>query len=152
MVTHEFQKIVRLSKELSDALANSAYLAHELHKAVQRLEQLRAAEPTMTPASCSPDHCERPMLDQGTFSVLWRGKTLMLGHTRCFWLLARLARRPNQFVTHLDLLNDVWEDEELATATIRSTVCQLRRLLRRKRMHRLAKAIRGHNGHYILEL
>ena len=67
-------------------------------------------------------------------------------------LLERLARCPNQYVTHLDLLRDVWEDEYTATATIRSLVRQLRRKLRGAGWADLAAAIRGHNGRYVLSL
>ncbi len=94
----------------------------------------------------------RPLLSESTLSVSWHGRSLHLGHTLSFRLLDRLARRPNQYVTHLDLLRDVWDDEELATATIRSVVRHLRRRLREGGMTGLAKAIRGHNGRYILDL
>ena len=53
-----------------------------------------------------------------------------MGNTLAYRLLKRLARCPNQYVTHLDLLRDVWEDEFTATATIRSLVRQLRLKLR----------------------
>ena len=57
------------------------------------------------------DPVERPLLDESTLSVIWKGKSLHLGNTLAFRLLERLARCPNQYVTHLDLLRDVWEDE-----------------------------------------
>jgi DNA-binding winged helix-turn-helix (wHTH) protein len=69
-----------------------------------------------------------------------------------FRVLERLSRRPNQFVTHHDLLQEVWEDELLELATIRSTVRHLRRRLCDGGMEDLANAIRGYNGRYILEL
>ena len=102
--------------------------------------------PTLTPCR------QRPLLDESTLSVFWKGKALHLGQTLAFRLLSRLARRPNQYVTHLDLLRDVWDNEDLATATIRSLIRELRRKLRRGGMTDLATAIRGHNGRYILEL
>ena len=95
---------------------------------------------------------ERPLLDESTLSVSWKGKALHLGNTLAFRLLERLARCPNQYVTHLDLLRDVWEDEFTATATIRSLVRQLRRKLRGAGWTDLAAAIRGHNGRYVLSL
>ena len=75
-----------------------------------------------------------------------------LGNTLTFRLLERLARCPNQYVTHLDLIRDVWEDELLdtTTATIRSLVRQLRCKLRGAGWTDLAAAIRGHNGRYVL--
>ena len=148
----DLPKLAQLSKELSDALASAAYYAHEIQSLVQLHLQGENGEGVGKVTNGNHRVLERPMMDQSTYCVTWRGKSLHLGHTRCFWLLARLVRRPNQYVPHLDLLNDVWDDEELTTATIRSTVCQLRRRLRKRRMHCLADAIRGHNGHYILEL
>jgi DNA-binding response OmpR family regulator len=99
-----------------------------------------------------PEPAERPLLDESTLSVIWKGKSLHLGNTLEFRLLERLARCPNQYVTHLDLLRDVWEDEFTATATIRSLVRQLRRKLRGAGWADLATAIRGHNGRYVLSL
>lgn len=152
MTSLNLPKLVQLAKELSDALTSAAYYAHEIQSLVQLQLRNELGESDGQVKTKSDGFSERPMLDQSTYSVTWQGRSLHLGHTRCFWLLARLVRRPNQYVTHLDLLNDVWDDEELTTATIRSTVCQLRRRLRKSRMRHLADAIRGHNGHYILEL
>lgn len=95
---------------------------------------------------------ERPMLDESTMCVLWRGQSVHLGHTVAFRFLQRLARCPNQYVDHLTLLHDVWENEELAIATVRSLVRNLRRKLVDGGMQELAAAIRGHNGRYILQM
>ena len=92
----------------------------------------------------------RPILDPSSFSVLWRGRSLHLGHTRPFWILHRLARSPNRYVTHLDLLNDVWDDEDRQIDTIRSSIRNLKCRLRSGGMHDLADAIHGHRGHYAL--
>jgi DNA-binding response OmpR family regulator len=94
----------------------------------------------------------RPIMSETTLTVSWNGSSLYLGHTLYFRLLERLARRPNQYVTHLDLLRDVWDNDETATSTIRSVVRYLRRRLREGGMGELAHAIRGHNGRYILEV
>lgn len=94
----------------------------------------------------------RPVLDEATLSVLWNGKILHLGHTQAFWLLTRLARSANQYVTHLDLLQEIWEDECTDTAALRAGVRRLRIKLRRGGMADLAEAIIGHHGRYILDL
>src|SRR5438552_14989459 len=36
-------------------------------------------------------HEQRPLLDESTLSVIWKSRTLHLGHTLAFGLLARLA-------------------------------------------------------------
>lgn len=94
----------------------------------------------------------RPLLDEATLSVLWNGKSVHLGHTQGFWLLARLARSANQYVTHLDLIEDIWDNDLTDTAVLRAGVRRLRIKLRRGGMGDLADAIVGHHGRYILDL
>lgn len=94
----------------------------------------------------------RPVLDEATLSVVWNGRILHLGHTQAFWLLTRLARSANQYVTHLDLLQEIWEDECTDTAVLRAGVRRLRIKLRRGGMGDLADAIVGHHGRYMLDL
>ena len=151
MATQNAQRLLQLTRQLSETLVTAAYCADEI-RTIVIVEQEHSDSGDTTRRAAKYGTNGRPLLDQTTFSVTWHGKTLHLGHTRCFWLLARLARRPNQYVAHNDLLNEVWDDDELATATIRSTVCQLRGRLRRCGMHGLATAIRGHNGHYVLAI
>jgi DNA-binding response OmpR family regulator len=156
MKTHELRRALQLVAQLEEALMTSAICVKEiraeldLHDSLERgFSDLQGRGRNCPEARMKTP---RPFLDQSTLSVSWRGKSLHLGHTRAFWLLSRLSRRPNQYVTHLDLLHDVWDDEELEVATIRSAVRHLRRRLRDGDMSELAEAIRGHNGHYILEL
>ena len=95
---------------------------------------------------------QRPILDESTMCAIWNGRSVHLGHTVAFRFLRRLARCPNQYVEHLTLLHDVWENEDLSLATVRSTARHLRRKLIDGGMDDLAAAIRGHNGRYILYL
>ena len=145
-----------LTGQLTETLMSAAICANEIramlrteldanghHPASQRGAEFGQNLPTFK---------QRPLLDESTMSVLWKGRNLHLGNTLSFRLLAHLARRPNQYVTHLDLLRDVWDDQHLAISTIRSVVRHLRERLRNGGMDDLAVAIRGHNGRYILEL
>ncbi len=84
--------------------------------------------------------------------MLWNGKALHLGHTHGFWLLARLSRSANQYVTHLDLIQEIWDNDLTDTAVLRAGVRRLRIKLRRGGMGDLADAIVGHRGRYILDL
>ena len=65
------------------------------------------------PYECCPDHQKvinntekdahgQTIANSATFCVQWSGKTCYLGDTLPFWLLARLARRPNHssIMTH----------------------------------------------------
>ena len=143
-----------LTSQISETIMTVALCAQEIRSLVRaELDGDAQARPRPSGAQLvATCRHQRPLLDESTLSVIWKGRTLRLGHTVSFRLLARLARRPNQFVTHLDLLRDVWDDEDVATATIRSVVRHLRRRLREGGMKELAIAIRGHNGRYILEL
>jgi hypothetical protein len=147
------QRLNALAGQLAEALMTAAICAQEIQAAART--EIDEAELGHRPDGLvprPPNLVERPLLDESTLSVTWKGKALHLGNTLAFRLLERLARCPNQYVTHLDLLRDVWDDELTAAATIRSLVRQLRRKLRGAGWADLAAAIRGHNGHYVLSL
>jgi DNA-binding response OmpR family regulator len=148
-------RIDTLTSQLSESLMTAAICAQEIHAIVRaELDDVHTdvGHDIAGLTFSGSRQRQRPLLDESTLSVIWKGRTLHLGHTLAFRLLARLARRPNQYVTHLDLLHDVWDDEELATATVRSLVRRLRLKLQDGGMSDLAAAIRGHNGRYILDL
>ena len=154
--TMDADKVRRLNaivKQLTEALMTDAICAQEIQATVRT--EIADADfghfcNRIVPGPS--DSMERPLLDESTLSVIWKGKTLHLGNTLAFRLLERLDRAPNQYVTHLDLLRDVWEDELLSTASIRSLVRELRRKLSNGGLSELAAAIRGQNGHYVLSL
>lgn len=156
MTTHNVQRLTKLTSQLVETLMTAAICAEEIrteiHAELDGSDTIIAGRWGEAALRNSPGINQRPILDQSTLCVTWNARSLHLGHTRAFWLLARLSRRPNQYVTHLELLHDVWDDENLATATIRSVVRHLRRRLRDGGMGELAAAIRGHNGRYILSL
>jgi DNA-binding response OmpR family regulator len=158
MTPDKVRRMDALASQLAETLMTAAICAQEIRAVVRtEIDDDGHADPGCHAAGLAPNltrHMQRPLLDESTLSVIWKCKTLYLGHTLAFDLLARLARRPNQYVTHMDLLRDVWDDDQLltATATIRSLVRELRRKLRRGGMTDLATAIRGHDGRYILEL
>lgn len=153
MDTDTARRLDALAGQLAEALMTAAICAQEIQAAF-RTEvaeaELGLHSGRLVPRPPYP--VERPLLDESTLSVIWKGKALHLGNTLAFRLLERLARCPNQYVTHLDLLRDVWEDEFTASATIRSLVRQLRRKLCGAGWADLAAAIRGHNGRYVLSL
>src|SRR4051794_35416384 len=63
-------------------------------------------------------------VDRDRLQVEFRGRTCVLGNTLPFKLLERLARRPNTYVTHEELLYDVWNGVR-SQAAIRSVVKRL---------------------------
>ena len=155
MTPDKVRRLDALASQLSEALMTAAICAQEIHALVRTQIDSETHIGLGCIANGSAHFAQdkqRPLLDESTLSVIWNDKKLHLGHTLAYRLLARLARCPNQYVTHLDLIRDVWDDDDLATATIRSLVRELRRKLRSGGMTDLATAIRGHNGRYILML
>jgi hypothetical protein len=156
MTPEKVRRLDKLASQLAEILMTVVICVQEIHSAVH--SEIGDELPSEIDRFANgfafgfDQNKQRPLLDESTMSVIWNGKKVHLGHTLGFRLLERLARRPNQYVTHLDLLRDVWDDEELATASIRSQVRELRIKLRKGGMADLASAIRGHNGRYILVL
>ena len=92
------------------------------------------------------------IIDEATFSVRWANRTCRLGNTVAFRLLARLARRPNLFLSYASLRNGIW-DECDSDAAVQSAVKVLRRKLNAAGMTDLAAVIDGSiSRHYALML
>lgn len=92
------------------------------------------------------------MIDNATFTVQWNGKVCHLGYTVPYRLFVRLSEQPNEFVSHQQLLDDVWGGPRSGSA-VRSAVAELRSRLSRAGMEDLAAAIDGTNtGFYGLRL
>ena len=156
MTADQVRKLGMLSRRLSDDLMSAALCAREIGELTRGQTDVDAGvDAASGPGTRGPRESElflRPVLDEATLSVVWRGRTLHLGHTQGFWLLVRLARRDNQYVTHLDLLQEIWDDEFADTGALRAAVRRLRAKLRHGGMGDLSDAITGHHGRYMLDL
>lgn len=98
------------------------------------------------------DDTKRPVADKMLLSIRWRGKSCFLGNRLPFWFFERLARRPNQYFSHGQLLDEVWEGLRTSSA-IHTVVKTLRRKLVEANMADLAHAIDGSvYGHFGLRL
>ena len=85
-------------------------------------------------------------------SVVYRGRSCFLGNTLPLRFIERLLLSPNQYLSHEQLQDDVWNAVRSPEA-IRSVVKELRARLRRAGMSRLAESIDGRvGGHYALML
>lgn len=117
-----------------------------------------AASAAVTLANLSEQDTEvvgtlRLVIDHNRMSVRWNGRSCHLGATIAFRLLERLAQRSNHYVTHDELLNDVWRGAPRSPSAIRSAVSILRARLVSAGMEDLASAIDGSNtGRYGLML
>ena len=151
MTTLKIQQMAKLAKRLAEILTTAAICVEEIRIEIDAEFDIIIL--ASYPIRIQLHYRRRPPHQSTTHSR----PIYTLRHMECeiaasrthsgFWVLARLSRCPNQYVTHLDLLHDVWDDESLTTATIRSVVRHLRRRLRDGGMDELAAAIRGHNGH-----
>jgi DNA-binding response OmpR family regulator len=156
MTIEKTRKLKVLSRQLTENLMSAALCAKEIDALANDHVEDEIAPSLVASGNGQHRHeaktKHRPLLDEATLSVVWRGKTLHLGHTRGFWLLTRLAKRDCQYVTHLDLLREIWDDEFADTCVLRAVVHRLRRNLRQGGMADLAEAIVGHHGRYMLDL
>jgi DNA-binding winged helix-turn-helix (wHTH) protein len=86
------------------------------------------------------------VLDPGLFEARYRGRACPLGNTLEYRLLARLNQTPNRYVSHNDLVDDVWGNDQTRAGAIYRVASNLRRQLRD---HGLAVGIDGEQaGHY----
>ena len=72
---------------------------------------------------------QRFIVDPALFEARFRGKSCRLGNTLEFRLLERLNQQPNRYVSHNDLSNDVWGDDQTTKNSIQRVVCNVRRKL-----------------------
>ncbi len=150
------RKLNLLARQLTESLMSAALCAKEIGEIARaEIDDNTGGGPDDNGNGQRRDAArtrQRPLLDEATLSVVWRDRALHLGHTHGFWLLARLARCPNRYVTHVDLLQEIWDDEFADTSLLRAGVQRLRVKLRRGGMGDLADAIAGHRGRYMLNL
>jgi hypothetical protein len=93
---------VQAVRQLEDTLA---ILCRELDlQETSWLENVLALEPVASPAASA----FRPVADRTTLSVLFQGKTCFLGNTLLFRFFEVISRRPNLYISHDQLLDEVW--------------------------------------------
>lgn len=89
--------------------------------------------PATTPVplpSTLPLTQEKPIVDEGTFTVTWKGKKCFLGKTMEFKVFAHLCRRPGFYYPLNNLLDDVWgPDRAVEKGTVQKTISNLRKKL-----------------------
>lgn len=137
---------------LKVVLAHLHVVHDEFQRCVAEVDQLVARIATESDLNRPTVSSTYPLVLHETFSVHWRDSTCRLGPTTPFRLLKRLARRPNQYVTYDQLIDDVWDGQSRSHTAIRSAARDLRRSLRGSGMHALAAAIHGQGRCYGLML
>jgi len=149
------EREIQLLSQIAEAQTMAAIATAELRAmALKELEIARNQQShRYAPDRKTEFHApwSRPIIDHSTFCVEWNGQRCRLGNRLALKLLNRLARWPGQYVSHDELLRDVW-DARRSPETIRSAVRDLRRRLRRGKMSALAAAIHSERKSYVLVL
>lgn len=116
------------------------------------LNALQAPSPTKSDAQAkvAEDFVSKPTVDETSFTFRYGLGKCFLGNTVEFRLLERLSRRPEQFIEHGTLMEDVW-GRRIEKNTIAKTVGNLRRRLSEAEV--VGVTIDGsQKGHYRLHL
>lgn len=146
MTPSHAERIDRHIKVIRAALATVLVECDELSDLLQQVRS-GIAGPPLAPV----EQAEQLLrIDRTTYTVRWRGGSCFLGSTMGFRLLERLARRPNEFISTVRLLDELWGGTR-TPSTVRSTVWGLRTKLRSAGLQELADLIDGSSaGHYRL--
>lgn len=149
------RRLNALAGQLAEALMTAALCAREIQAAVRT--EADEADLGHRPDECVPKPPHpgahpHPVVDRSRFEVTLAGRTCRLGNTIPFRFLARLAESPGRYVSHEQLIDDVWDGHGSDDA-LRSVVKHLRRRLREAGLDDLACAIDGLTpGHFVLRL
>jgi DNA-binding response OmpR family regulator len=149
------QREIHLLSRVAEGQTMAAIATAELR--AMAMNELAIAQGRLSPKSLQTNSIElsmlslRPLIDHSTFSVEWNGRRCRLGNYLSLKLLDRLCRRPGQFVSHEELLHEVWKARR-CPVTIRSAIRELRRRLRAGKMAKLAAAIQSQGKSYGLIL
>ena len=123
-------------------------LARALRVVAAQAEQVAVAMSPRRDTVGAPDGQSPLQIDRSSLTVQWNGHSCFLGYTNAFRLIERLARRPNHYVSHAQLLADVWGGPRSRSA-IWSAIADLKIRLAGAGLAELASAIDGSNpGHY----
>jgi DNA-binding response OmpR family regulator len=146
-----------LRRSLQSLAESYAATMRLLQEAYALLTEEACTDPSGPPQPSPPQPERYPdgrglVVDEALLTVLYHGRSCYLGNSLPFRLLARLARHPNRYFTHDELLAEVWDGDRSPDA-IRSVVKTLRQKLRQKGLDDLAAAIDGSaSGRYALRL
>jgi DNA-binding response OmpR family regulator len=148
MLTTHADRLLKATHSLRAQLLAILAAVDEVSEAAEQIAKGSASPPSVT-----VDLTRSPLrVDRSTFAVRWQGKVCPLGNTTAFRLLERLARRPDEYISIDQLLDDLWSAPR-SYSTLRSTICRLKSKLDAAGMRDLASRINGRvHGYYALRL
>jgi len=145
MITSDNKRLIQESllslAETHSAAVNQLEQTIAVLAGVLEIDDVRVTVTGM-PSRESGKKTSMPVADRATMTVEWQGRSCPLGNTLMFWFFERLVRSPNQYVSHVDLLDTVW-DGQREGSTIRGVAKRLRDWLDSAGMADIANAIDG---------
>lgn len=140
----------RIAKCAASIRSNLSQLVRQVDELFELLPTSEADPPNPTPIADRSGRAVR--IDRDAFSASCNGKCCELGATKAFFVLERLARKPNVYVQTDQLIDELWMAPR-SYSTVRSTVCRLKARLRASGLTDLAEMIDGSNpDHYRLSV
>lgn len=148
MLTTHADRLLKATQSLRLQLLAILAAVDEVSAAAEIYAKGSASPPSVTVVAASS-----PLrIDRSTFAVTWQGKACPLGNTTAFRLIEKLARRPEEYISIDQLLDDLWSAPR-SYSTLRSTVCRLKAKLDTAGMRDLSLRIDGRvHGYYALRL
>lgn len=144
------EELVRL-RRANDALrAFLVSMVEQVDIVTTLIDELAYAPPDSS-SRTNPAAPTLPLsIDRARLAVTWRDRSCVLGTSKGFLILERLARRPGAYIPDDVLIDEAWGGVR-TYSTLRSEICRLRRRLRRGGLAELAARIDGGmHGHYRL--
>ena len=100
----------------------------------------------------SPSANGSVVFDDGSFSVIYRGKSCELRNTKEYALLKRICKRPGTYVSVDEIRASVWQDEDTEKNTIQRAISNLRRKLKSQGFEHLVIDGSKNRNHYAIIL
>ena len=98
-----------------------------LHSAVQdHLDQWREGLRNEAHMESAENTFEGLIIDSGTFTLSYKGKTCELGNTLSFKLIKRLSEAKGIFLSLRELIQDVWLGKEVSDEAVQKQISILR--------------------------
>lgn len=141
LATTYVQTVRKLEKQLEETLL---ILCRELDiEETSWMEHLLSIDP----AELHFTSISRPVADRLTLSIHFQGKSCFLGNTLLFRFFEVIAKSPNRYFAHSELLEEVWGGPR-SESSIRSVAKRLRDQLNSVGLDQVAQAIDGSTPGY----
>ena len=115
MITSDNKRLIETSlrnlAETHSAAVNQLEQTIAVLAGVLEIDDIFVAVTSARQAGHSSRRMKAPIADRATMSVVYQGRKCALGNTLMFWFFDRLARSPNRYVSHVDLLDAVWDGQ-----------------------------------------